>query len=87
MPPTMTARAIRYQRRGFRSQLLLTSLLDPSAYPAAEIAQLYHERWELELGLDEVKTHTLEREEATTLPRAVKVKMSNYELNRRKRRG
>ncbi len=25
---------------------------------------LYHERWELELGFDEVKTHTLEREEA-----------------------
>lgn len=64
MPPTTTARAIRYQRRGFRSQVLLTSLLDPIAYPAAEIAQLYHERWELEVGFDEVKTHTLEREEA-----------------------
>ena len=64
MPPTMPARAIRYQRRGFRSQVLLTSLLDPMAYPAAEIAELYHERWELELGFDEVKTHTLEREEA-----------------------
>ncbi len=64
MPPTMTARAIRYQRRGFRSQVLLTSLLDPIAHPAGEIAELYHERWELELGFDEVKTHTLEREEA-----------------------
>jgi len=64
MPPTMTARAIRYQRRGFRSQVLLTSLLDHTAYPAAEIAELYHERWELEVGFDEVKTHTLEREEA-----------------------
>lgn len=64
MPPSMTVRAIRYQRRGFRSQLLLTSLLDHTAYPAAEIAELYHERWELELGFDEVKTHTLEREEA-----------------------
>lgn len=64
MPPTMTARAIRYQRRGFRSQVLLSSLLDHMAYPAAELAELYHERWELELGFDEVKTHTLEREEA-----------------------
>jgi len=63
MPPTMPARAIRYQRRGFRSQVLLTSLLDHVEYPAAEIAELYHERWELELGFDEVKTHTLEREE------------------------
>ena len=64
LPPTMPARAIRYQRRGFRPQVLLTSLLDHKAYPAAEIAELYHERWELELGFDEVKTHTLEREEA-----------------------
>jgi IS4 transposase len=34
------------------------------AYPAAELVALYHERWELELGFDEVKTHTLERAEA-----------------------
>jgi Insertion element 4 transposase N-terminal/Transposase DDE domain len=61
LPPTLTARAIRYQRRGFRPQLLLTSLLDAVAYPAAEIVTLYHERWELEIGFDEVKTHTLER--------------------------
>jgi hypothetical protein len=64
LPATLTARAIRYHRRGFRPQTLLTSLLDPVAYPAAEIVALYHERWELEVGFDEVKTHTLEREEA-----------------------
>ena len=55
---------MRYQRPGFRPQTLLTSLLDPATYRAAEIAELYHERWELELGFDEIKTHTLEREEA-----------------------
>jgi hypothetical protein len=64
LPPTLRVRAIRYQRRGFRTHTLLTSLLDPVAYPAAELIALYHERWELELGFDEVKTHTLEREEA-----------------------
>ena len=64
LSPTLRVRAIRYHRRGFRAHTLLTSLLDPAAYPAAEIAALYHERWELELGFDEVKTHTLEREEA-----------------------
>lgn len=64
LPETLTARAIRYHRRGFRPQTLLTSLLDSAAYPAAEIVALYHERWELELAFDEVKTHTLEREEA-----------------------
>jgi hypothetical protein len=35
LPDTLTARAIRYHRRGFRPQTLLTSLLDPVAYPAA----------------------------------------------------
>jgi hypothetical protein len=64
LPPTLRVRAIRYHHRGFRPQTLLTSLLDPVAYPAAELIALYHERWELELGFDEVKTHTLEREEA-----------------------
>jgi hypothetical protein len=63
LPDTLTARAIRYHRRGFRPQTLLTSLLDPVAYPAAEIVELYHERWELEVAFDEVKTHTLERAE------------------------
>ncbi len=70
LPETLMARAIRYQRRGFRSQTLLTSLLDPIAYPAAEIVELYHERWEMELGFDEVKTHTLEREETLLRSRA-----------------
>jgi hypothetical protein len=64
LPPTLRVRAIRYHPRGFRPQTLLTSLLDPVAYPAAELVALYHERWELELGFDEVKTHTLERQEA-----------------------
>jgi len=70
LPETLTARAIRYQRRGFRPQTLLTSLLDPTTYPAPELVALYHERWELELGFDEVKTHTLEREEAHLRSRA-----------------
>jgi len=63
LPETLEVRAVRYQRKGFRPQTLLTSLLDPQAYPATEIAELYHERWELELGFDEIKTHALEREE------------------------
>lgn len=38
--------------------------MDAEASPAKEIVGLYHERWELEVGYDEVKTHMLEREEA-----------------------
>ena len=36
---------------------LLTSLLDPTQAPAAELAALYHERWEIETALAELKTH------------------------------
>jgi len=63
LPPTLRARLVRVERSGFRPVLLLTSLLDPVAYPAADLAALYHERWELEVAFDEVKTHTLERAE------------------------
>jgi len=36
---------------------LLTSILDPDQAPAQELAALYHERWEIETALDELKTH------------------------------
>jgi Insertion element 4 transposase N-terminal/Transposase DDE domain len=36
---------------------LITTLLDPQAAPAEELAALYHERWEIESALDEFKTH------------------------------
>jgi len=34
-----------------------TTILDPSAAPAEELAALYQERWEIEGALDELKTH------------------------------
>ena len=37
--------------------VLLTTLLDPDRYPARELAVAYHERWEVEVTLDEVETH------------------------------
>lgn len=64
LPKTWQMRAIRYERRGFQPQTLLTSLVDPKAHPRKEIVALYHERWEIELGYNEVKTTMLEREEA-----------------------
>jgi hypothetical protein len=36
---------------------LVTTILDPNAAPAEELAALYHERWEIETALDELKTH------------------------------
>jgi hypothetical protein len=61
LPTHFDARVIRYQRKGFKPQLLITSLLDQNRYPASEIRALYHERWEIELGFDELKTEMLER--------------------------
>jgi len=36
---------------------LITTILDPALAPARELAALYHERWEIETALDELKTH------------------------------
>jgi DDE family transposase/transposase IS4-like protein len=36
---------------------LVTSLLDPFLYPAKELAVLYHERWRVEVVIDEARTH------------------------------
>lgn len=36
---------------------LVTSILNPGQAPAQELAALYHERWEIETALDELKTH------------------------------
>jgi len=36
---------------------LVTSLLEPRQGSAQELAALYHERWEIETALDELKTH------------------------------
>lgn len=36
---------------------LLTTILDPEQGPAHDLAVLYHERWEVETALDELKTH------------------------------
>lgn len=36
---------------------LITSLLDERTFPAEQLAATYHERWEIETALDEVKVH------------------------------
>lgn len=42
---------------------LATTLLDPKTAPAQELIALYHERWEVELVIDELKNHQHLREE------------------------
>ena len=36
---------------------LLTTLLDPALYPALDLICAYHERWEIEIVIDEIDTH------------------------------
>jgi len=56
----LTMRIIRFttQVPGFRSRTIVvaTTLLDPVAYPAQEIAALYGDRWTVELRLRDIKT-------------------------------
>ena len=44
-----------------KSHRLVTTLLDPARYPMLELIMLYHERWEIEIANDEIKTHLLAR--------------------------
>jgi hypothetical protein len=54
-------RAIEYRLEGVADTeplyRLVTTILDPSQAPAADLAALYHERWEIEGALAELKTH------------------------------
>ncbi len=60
VPETITVRIIRVrvQEKGFRSRQLWisTTLLDPIAYPAEQIAHLYRRRWDMELCFRDLKT-------------------------------
>jgi hypothetical protein len=64
MPETLQARRVTCNTKGYRSYAVLTSATDSTRYPGSELSRLYHERWEVELAYDEIKTHMLERREA-----------------------
>jgi hypothetical protein len=59
LPPTLIVRELRYtvRARGRRTRVitLATTLLDPVAYPAAEVAELYGQRWQVETNLRHLK--------------------------------
>jgi hypothetical protein len=60
VPESITVRivCVRIHEKGFRTQQLWvsTTLLDPVAYPAEQIAQLYRRRWDMELCFRDLKT-------------------------------
>lgn len=58
----LTVRVIEYEVQfedGSHSESvrLITTLTDPETAPAEELARLYAERWNVETGFDEIKTH------------------------------
>jgi hypothetical protein len=57
----IAVRVIEYRLTGVKGSeslyRLVTTILDHTQAPAAELAALYHERWEIETSLDELKTH------------------------------
>lgn len=63
LPSSIRGRIVGYQHPGGEPGRLFTTLTDPEAYPAKELITLYHERWEIELAFDELKTHMNERKE------------------------
>lgn len=63
LPPFLEVRIVAYRHPGGEPGRLLTTLVDHELYPAKELIELYHVRWELELAFDELKTHMLERQE------------------------
>ncbi len=56
---------------------IITTILDPEAAPAEELAQLYMERWEFETTLDEFKTHL---RGASTVMRSMTPELARQEV-------
>jgi hypothetical protein len=60
LPATLTLRLLRYRIAvpGFRTEevILITTLLDAQAYPLEALAELYFQRWGVELHFREIKT-------------------------------
>lgn len=59
LPSSVLVRELRYRiwQPGFRTRdvTLVTTLLDPVRYPARELAQLYFDRWRVEVNLRHLK--------------------------------
>lgn len=60
LPETLLVRELRFNtpQRGHRTKVitLVTTLLDPELYPAADLAELYLSRWQIEVNFRHLKT-------------------------------
>ena len=57
---TLTASESAHPHKAGEVYRLVTTILDPDAAPAEDLARAYAQRWEIESVLDEIKTHQLD---------------------------
>lgn len=61
LPSQIKVRVIEFEVKGVSNSdnkySLITNLMDVEKYPALELANLYHERWEIETAFKELKTY------------------------------
>lgn len=61
--PRLLVRVIRYtlddpvRNPDGKTYRMITSLLDPHVAPSKQVIETYHQRWEIELAIDEIDTH------------------------------
>lgn len=84
LPDTLTVRILRFtiHKKGFRSRpiTVVTTLLDPVAYPKDEIARLYGLRWEAEIDLRHLKSSMEMEMLRTKSPDMVQKELAMYFL-------
>lgn len=60
LPTKLKVREVQFsvRQKGWRTKsvIVVTTLLDPKAYPKAKLAELYGLRWQAEVNLDHIKT-------------------------------
>lgn len=59
VPTSLEFRRVMVRRKGYRNVAIMSSAVDPERFPAHDLAELYRERWEVEMGYDELKTDLL----------------------------
>ena len=64
LPDQFAVRVVEYQHDGGEPCRVFTTILDPTRVSATELVSLYHERWEIEIAFDELKTHLGGRRES-----------------------
>lgn len=82
LPATLMVREVRYllKEKGMRTRrvTVATTLLDPAAYPAQKVAELYRMRWTAETHLAELKTTLKMRKIKSQTPDGVRKELAVY---------